>query len=200
MKRLIFILILALSSLLAFVGLCAITAPLLPGIVFTSLAGLEGLTSVGSLTLIQNLALQNIDALTGLTSLEADLQIVGNRSLTSLQGLSGIEVVPGNLTISNNDQLVSLAADGDTAAQWGLANRAIASDEVDAEALVAARLLATRPRQSLTATKRLMRDHTAISEQIGQEMSEFAARLASPEAREAFQAFAERRAPDFANV
>ena len=92
------------------------------------------------------------------------------------------------------------AIDGDTAAQWGLANRAVASDEVDAEALAAARLLATRPRQSLTATKRLMHDHTAISEQIEQEMIEFAARLASPEAREAFQAFAERRAPDFANV
>ncbi|HEY0649289.1 enoyl-CoA hydratase-related protein, partial [Phenylobacterium sp.] len=92
------------------------------------------------------------------------------------------------------------AIDGDTAAQWGLANRAVASDEVDAEAWAAARLLATRPRQSLTATKRLMRDHTAISAQIEQEMIEFAARLASPEAREAFQAFAERRAPDFANV
>ena len=89
---------------------------------------------------------------------------------------------------------------GDTAVQWGLANRAIASDEVDAEALAAARLLATRPGQSLRATKRLMRDHTAISEQIDREMIEFVARLAAPEAREAFRAFAERRAPNFANV
>ena len=90
--------------------------------------------------------------------------------------------------------------DGETAAQWGLANRAIASEAVDAEALAAARLLATRPRQSLMATKRLMRDQTAISEQIALEMAEFSARLASPEAREAFQAFSERRPADFANV
>lgn len=92
------------------------------------------------------------------------------------------------------------AIDGETAVQWGLANRAVAADEVDAAAKEAAALLASRPAQAVMITKRLMRDHAAISQQIETELVEFTARLASPEAKEAFQAFAERRAPNFVNI
>ncbi|MCX8254178.1 MAG: enoyl-CoA hydratase, partial [Beijerinckiaceae bacterium] len=47
------------------------------------------------------------------------------------------------------------------------------------------------------ATKALMRDRARLQAQIAREGEAFAGRLASPEAREAFTAFAERRKPDF---
>ena len=50
----------------------------------------------------------------------------------------------------------------------------------------------------MVATKRLMRDAAAIVQQMDEESVVFANRLTSPEAKEAFTAFAERRAPDFA--
>lgn len=89
---------------------------------------------------------------------------------------------------------------GDTAAQWGLANHAVTTEDVDAEAEAWAQALATRPLQSLIATKRLMRDEAAISEQIDVEMAEYAIRVASPEARQAFQAFAARRTVEAAKL
>jgi enoyl-CoA hydratase/carnithine racemase len=52
----------------------------------------------------------------------------------------------------------------------------------------------------LTATKSLMRDAEAISALMDKEGELFAARLRTAEAREAFMAFAERRAPDFSKV
>jgi len=49
----------------------------------------------------------------------------------------------------------------------------------------------------VAATKRLLRDTAAYARQIEMESAEFMARLRSPEAKEAFAAFFERRAPDF---
>jgi enoyl-CoA hydratase/carnithine racemase len=45
-----------------------------------------------------------------------------------------------------------------------------------------------------------MRDPTGIAQRMAEEGAHFAAQLKSPEAREAFTAFAEKRAPDFTNV
>ena len=59
---------------------------------------------------------------------------------------------------------------------------------------------ATRPLGALTVTKSLMRDAEAISALMDKEGELFAARLQTAEAREAFMAFAERRAPDFSKV
>jgi enoyl-CoA hydratase/carnithine racemase len=89
---------------------------------------------------------------------------------------------------------------GDTAAAWGLANAAVPASEVKARALAAAKALAARPLGSLIATKRLMRDSQAILGQMDREIAEFGKRLKSPEAAEAFAAFAQRRAPDFSKV
>ena len=47
------------------------------------------------------------------------------------------------------------------------------------------------------ATKRLMRDADAIAKVMTREGEVFAERLRTAEAAEAFQAFAQRRAPDF---
>jgi enoyl-CoA hydratase/carnithine racemase len=63
-----------------------------------------------------------------------------------------------------------------------------------------AQRLAKQPPGSLVATKRLMRNAEMMLKQMEEEGEYFEARLKSAEAREAFQAFAERRPPDFANV
>lgn len=89
------------------------------------------------------------------------------------------------------------ALDGRTAASLGLANAALPASEVDAWARAAARALAARPVGALIATKRLMRDAEAIWAVMQTEARIFGERLTTPEAREAFTAFAERRAPDF---
>jgi enoyl-CoA hydratase/carnithine racemase len=89
---------------------------------------------------------------------------------------------------------------GRDAARWGLATQALAADDVDEAARGAANRLASQPRESLATTKRLMRDAAAITTRIDEELAHFATRLTSPEAQEAFRAFAERRTPDFAKV
>ncbi len=73
-------------------------------------------------------------------------------------------------------------------------------DEVDNVARAAAKRLAAQPAEALAITKRLMRDSQAIATRIDDELGHFATRLSSPEAQEAFRAFAERRTPDFAKV
>ncbi len=83
---------------------------------------------------------------------------------------------------------------------WGLANRVVPLEALDAEAMALAQRLAKQPLGSLVATKRLMRSADVLVKQMETEGEYFEARLKSAEAREAFQAFAERRPPDFAKV
>ncbi|UPK35221.1 enoyl-CoA hydratase [Bradyrhizobium sp. 186] len=86
------------------------------------------------------------------------------------------------------------------ALEWGLANRVVPLDKLDAEALALAQRLARQPAGALTATKRLMRNGEALVAQMNAEGEQFAQRLRTAEAREAFTAFAERRPPDFTKV
>ncbi len=81
---------------------------------------------------------------------------------------------------------------------WGLANRVVPLDQLAATAENIARRLAGQPLGAVLATKRLMRDAAEIVQHMNTEGAVFARQLASPEAKEAFTAFAERRAPDFA--
>jgi len=60
--------------------------------------------------------------------------------------------------------------------------------------------LARQPAGALTATKKLMRNGEALVAQMQAEGEQFARRLRTAEAREAFTAFAERRPPDFTKV
>jgi len=83
---------------------------------------------------------------------------------------------------------------------YGLANKLLPKDEVLPAARQAARTLATRPIGSIIATKNLMRDKQRILDRMAEEDAVFAQRLQTSEAREAFQAFAERRQPNFAKV
>jgi len=82
----------------------------------------------------------------------------------------------------------------------GLANAVVPQSELRKRAHDAAIALTKRPAGSLSLTKKLMRDHQRIAAQIAEEEQWFKERLKTPEAREAFAAFAERRPPDFTKV
>jgi enoyl-CoA hydratase/carnithine racemase len=90
--------------------------------------------------------------------------------------------------------------DGRTAAAWGIANAALPAAEVQAKARAAAQALAAKPAAALRVTKALMRDVPAMTHRIDQEFVHFYAQLKSPEAREAFSAFFEKRPADFSKI
>jgi enoyl-CoA hydratase/carnithine racemase len=82
----------------------------------------------------------------------------------------------------------------------GVANAVLPQAELRKKAHDAAITLTKRPAGALKLTKKLMRDHERIAVQISEESQLFKERLKTPEAREAFAAFAERRPPDFSKV
>lgn len=90
--------------------------------------------------------------------------------------------------------------DASTAVAWGLANRAVPKAELAAAVDAIALRLAKQPLGAVVATKALMRDPSALGARMAEEGRVFLERLVSAEAREAFMAFAERRAPDFTKV
>lgn len=90
--------------------------------------------------------------------------------------------------------------DGRTAVAWGLANRAVPADQVEAVAAELAGKLAARAPNSLRKTKRLMRDAERLWTLMQREGEAFGSQMSSPEAMEAFMAFSQKRAPDFSKA
>ncbi len=90
--------------------------------------------------------------------------------------------------------------DGRTAVAWGLANRAVPSDQVEAVAADLAGKLAARAPNSIRKTKRLMRDAERLWALMQREGEAFGSQMSSPEAMEAFMAFSQKRAPDFSKA
>ena len=91
------------------------------------------------------------------------------------------------------------AFDAERAMAAGLVNAIVPAAELEAHTLKAARRLAAKPPGALAAARKLMRgDPAELLAQIGREGAVFAERLKSPEAKEAFAAFMEKRPPDFA--
>ncbi len=89
--------------------------------------------------------------------------------------------------------------DAATALSWGLVNRLTAPGEAETAAMDAARRMAEQPPAAIRAARQLLRAplRSPLRDALRREAEAFAARLSSPEAAEAFQAFMERRKPDF---
>ncbi|AHB76526.2 MULTISPECIES: enoyl-CoA hydratase [Pandoraea] len=89
--------------------------------------------------------------------------------------------------------------DVNEAVAMGFVNRVVPVAELSEYAARRAAQLAAMPAGSLRVTKQLMKGDSArnVRERIGKEALEFGKRLVSPEAREAFTAFFEKRKPDF---
>ncbi len=97
--------------------------------------------------------------------------------------------------------LLAESLDAETALAFGLVNRVVEPAELQGAALDIARRLAAKPPEAMRQSKRLLReDPDTIAERMDKESAVFARQLRSPEAREAMQAFMEKRAPDFSKV
>ena len=84
----------------------------------------------------------------------------------------------------------------------GFVNRVVPSATLEAEAMKAAQRLAAKPPAAMSAARRLLKGGTPeeATARIKQEGAVFAELLGSPEAKEAFAAFLEKRKPDFAKL
>ncbi|MBI3525598.1 MAG: enoyl-CoA hydratase [Betaproteobacteria bacterium] len=98
--------------------------------------------------------------------------------------------------------LLGEAFDAEKAREIGLINAVLPDAGVLDHALTQARKLAALPAASVQITKQLMkRAQAALIEQtMLEEGRHFRMRLLSPEAKEAFAAFLEKRKPDFTNL
>jgi len=89
--------------------------------------------------------------------------------------------------------------DAGLAAEIGLVTHVVSDEKLLATATETAEKLAAKPPGALQACKRLMKhsQREQIAQAIKIENEEFASRVRSVEAKEAFTAFLEKRAPDF---
>jgi enoyl-CoA hydratase/carnithine racemase len=95
--------------------------------------------------------------------------------------------------------LLGEAMSAQEASEMGLVNRVLPVGELEAVCLAQAEKLAALPASSLRVTKQLMKSgmSAAIAQRMKDENKHFLAMLSSPEAREAFGAFMQKRKPDF---
>jgi len=89
--------------------------------------------------------------------------------------------------------------DANVAAEIGLVTRVVPDAQLLATASETAEKLAAKPPGALRASKRLLKrsQREQVAQAIKVENEEFASRVRSAEAKEAFTAFFEKRAPDF---
>lgn len=87
----------------------------------------------------------------------------------------------------------------ETAQKYGLINQVVTDKPVLEYALERCARLAAQPAASVRDTKALLKrpQQAAVDAAISTEVEVFIRRLASPEAKEAFAAFAQKRKPDF---
>ncbi len=90
----------------------------------------------------------------------------------------------------------------EAALEVGLVNRVVPPTEANAATQAAARKLAAKPLGPLVATKRLMKQgqQQRVLQQMADEGAVFSGLLAEPAAKEAFNAFLEKRKPDFSKL
>jgi enoyl-CoA hydratase/carnithine racemase len=94
--------------------------------------------------------------------------------------------------------LLGEAIDAATAHDWGLVNRIVTDADLMGTARDYAARLAALPPEAVRLTKHLIKNgREDVPERIEEELVLFSQRLRSAEAAEAFQAFVEKRKPDF---
>jgi enoyl-CoA hydratase/carnithine racemase len=98
--------------------------------------------------------------------------------------------------------LLGLPFDAKRAAELGLVTRVVADQQLLATGTAAAQELAVKPPAALQSCKRLMRSATRelLERAVKLENQEFAVRVRSAEAKEAFTAFIEKRKPNFEGI
>lgn len=86
----------------------------------------------------------------------------------------------------------------DRACSAGFVNAVVPADALESTAVKAAQRLAAKPPEALALARQMLRgDARDVTQRVNEEAAAFARRLSSPEAREAFQAFIEKRPPRF---
>jgi enoyl-CoA hydratase/carnithine racemase len=109
--------------------------------------------------------------------------------------------VPARIGYLRAAELILLGSrfDAKRAAELGLVTRVVPDQELLATATDTARKLAEKAPAALQACKRLMQTSTRdqLERAVKLENEEFSARVRSAEAKEAFNAFLEKRKPDF---
>jgi enoyl-CoA hydratase/carnithine racemase len=94
--------------------------------------------------------------------------------------------------------LLGDAMDAETAREWGFVNQVVADEDLMTTAHGVAARLAALPPAAVRQTKNLIKNgRSDVPGRIAEELVLFRERLRSPEAAEAFQAFVEKRKPDF---
>jgi enoyl-CoA hydratase/carnithine racemase len=90
----------------------------------------------------------------------------------------------------------------EAALEVGLVNRVVPPTEANAVAQAAAHKLAAKPIAALVETKRLMKQgqQQRVLQQMADEGAVFSRLLVEPAAKEAFNAFMEKRKPDFSKL
>jgi enoyl-CoA hydratase/carnithine racemase len=98
--------------------------------------------------------------------------------------------------------LLGLPFDARRAEELGLVTRVVPDQKLLTTATETAQRLAEKPADALQAGKRLMKrsSREQIEQAVKDENEEFASRVRSAEAREAFAAFIEKRRPDFTRI
>ena len=112
-------------------------------------------------------------------------------------------LMPARMGYARAFEMLVLGKVMDSAAMLsaGLVNAIVPEDQLEAEVLRVAGELARKPPAALAQARRLMRgDAEAVWRRTDEEVAIFARQLQSAEAREAFQAFLEKRAPDFSKL
>jgi enoyl-CoA hydratase/carnithine racemase len=110
---------------------------------------------------------------------------------------------PNRLGYANAFELLIAGAQWDAprAKEAGLVNAIVPAEQLEKHACAMAAALVAKPREALFAARRMMRGNPDdISRTIEAEVGVYTKLIGSPEAREAFQSFIEKRPPDFAKA
>jgi enoyl-CoA hydratase/carnithine racemase len=112
--------------------------------------------------------------------------------------------LPARIGYLRAAELIQLGqpSDANRAAELGLVTQVVPDQQLLATATEIAHKLTEKPPEALQACKRLMRQSTRahLQRAAKSENEEYAVRLRSPECKEAFAAFFEKRPPDFSRI